>query len=270
MKTLTNILISFVFIYISVCFFLYFMQDNFIFYPPKPDQQWYKKIKPYEFFIETDSETLQGWKKSNTNINHNSSIIYFGGNAEEVSHNIIDADSFSARHLFFINMPGFGNSTGTPSEHSFFSNALQAYDYIIKTYQLDADNFFIMGRSLGSTVATYVASKRKSKGLILITPFDSIENIARDHYKWYPINIILKHKFKTELYIDSVSSPILAIATDSDGVIPASNLNRLYAPRKEKINLLKINHANHNNINSSEKYFSYINGFILSLSPTKN
>ena len=198
-----------------------------------------RKIKPYEYFIKTDSATLHGWKATNPDINHDSSIIYFGGNAEEVSYNISDARLFSARHLFFTDLPGYGNSTGNPSERSFFSNALQAYDHIIKTHQLDAENIFIMGRSLGASVATYVASKRKSKGLILIAPFDSIEHIASNHYKWFPVKLLLKHKFKTDEYIDNVTSPILAITADNDAVIPAINFNQLYEPRKNKINLLK-------------------------------
>ena len=167
-------------------------------------------------------------------------------------------------------MPGFGSGTGKPSELSFFSNALQAYNHIIKNHQLNEENVFIMSRSLGASVATYVASKRNSKGLILITPCDSMEDIDSNHYTWFPVNLLLKHKFKTDEYIDNISSPILVIATDKDGVIPTINLNHLYEPRKDKINLLKINHANHNNINATEKYFSYINGFILSITPLNN
>jgi len=270
MKTLITFSAFIFFIYFSLCAALYFFQDNFIFFPPRPDNQWYSKIKSFEYFIKTDSATLHGWKISNKNINHKASIIYFGGNAEEVSYNIEDADFYSARHLFFTNMPGFGSSTGTPSEQSFFSNALQTYDHIIEQYNLDPEDVFIMGRSLGSSVATYVASKRKSKGLILITPFDSVENIAVNNYSLFPVKLLLKHKFKTEQYIDQVNAPIMFIATDNDGVIPATNLANLYEPRAEKINLLKINDADHGSISHKEKYFSYINGFILSNSTIEN
>ena len=270
MKSLASLLSLVFFIYLSLCAALYFFQDSFIFFPPKPDTQWYSKVKSHEYFIKTDSATLHGWKISRENINHNAVIIYFGGNAEEVSYNIEDADLYSARHLFFTNMPGFGSSTGTPSEQSFFSNALQTYDHIIKDNGLDPDNVFIMGRSLGSSVATYVASKRKSKGLILITPFDSVENIARNQYKIFPVGLLLKHKFSTEAYIDDVDIPIMFIATDFDEVIPATNLNNLYNTRADKISLLKINDADHSSISHREKYFSYINGFILSNMPIEN
>jgi uncharacterized protein len=249
---------------------LYFFQGSFIFFPPKPDEPWYSKIKSYEYFIKTDSATLHGWKFSNKNINHDASIIYFGGNAEEVGYNIEDAHYYSAKHLFFTNMPGFGSSTGTPSEQSFFSNALQTYDHIIKQNSLNPENVFIMGRSLGSSIATYVASKREAKGLILVTPFDSVENIARNQYKFFPVKLLLKHKFKTEQYIDNVNTPIMFIATDNDGVIPTINLTNLYKPRSQKINLLKINDADHGSISHKEEYFSYINGFILSNSAIEN
>lgn len=264
MKTLAGLAGFIFFIYFSLCAALYFFQDSFIFFPPKPDLQWYEKLKSYEYFIQTDSAKLQGWKISNENINQHTAIIYFGGNAEEVSYNLEDARRYSAKHLFFTNMPGFGGSTGKPSEQSFFGSALQAFDHIIQKNNLNPDNIFIMGRSLGSSVATYVASQRKSKGLILITPFDSVEKIAQNQYKLFPVKLLLKHKFKTEVFIDKVKSPILIIATDNDGVIPAANLANLYQPRIEKIKLLKINESDHVSISHSEKYFSYINEFIVS------
>jgi hypothetical protein len=245
-----------------MCALLYFFQEKFIFFPPPANKTWYLKIKHYEYFITTASAHLHGWKISSADSQHNAIIIYFGGNAEDVSYNILDANLYATRHLFLTNMPGFGNSTGQLSEHSFFSNGLQIYDYIVKKYHLDTQNIFIMGRSLGSTVATYVASQRNTAGLILITPFDSIENIARKQYSLLPIKLLLKHKFSTEKYIDAVSAPIMVIATDNDGIIPAINLANLYAPRKQKINLLKINDANHINISKKKNYFTYINNFI--------
>ena len=124
MKTLLSLLAFIFFIYSAFCAALYFFQDNFIFFPPKPDTQWYAKMHAYEYSITTPTATLQSWKITHQNSNNNASIIYFGGNAEEVSYNIADAGLYSVRNLFFTNMPGFGSSTGIPSEHSFFSNAL--------------------------------------------------------------------------------------------------------------------------------------------------
>ncbi len=264
MKMVLYLLSGIILIYISICCVLYFYQARFIFYPPKPDHSFYEQVKQYEYFIKTDNETLHGWNIKNENLDHNTSIIYFGGNSEDVTYNIPDSNKYSAKNIFFTNHPGYGKSTGQPSERSLFDNALQAYDQIIKTHNLNAKDIIIMGRSLGSSVATYVASKRTSKGLILITPFDSIENIAIKQFHLFPVSLLLKHKFKTIDYIDRVNCPILIIATDNDEIIPSTNLSNLYKTREKKIKLLKINNAGHNDISDKKEYFSYINKFILS------
>ena len=268
---IVGVILAFVFLaYLFICISLYFFQANYIFFPPKANEPWYAKIKPYEYFLKTDSAVLHGWKVSNLHTPHTASIIYFGGNAEDVSHNIPDAHLYSVRHLFLTNLPGFGASSGTPSEKNFYSNALQVYDQIVESSNLNPDNVFIMGRSLGSAVATYVASKRKVRGLIIITPFDSIENVASHYYNLFPVKRLLKHKFQTEAYIDEVNAPIVALTADHDGVIPAENLANLYTPRKQKINLLQIQGSDHNTISHSEQYFSFINGFILANTVNEN
>jgi uncharacterized protein len=270
MKMASGLLITLAAIYLSLCAALYFYQDKFIFFPPPPNPHFYEQVKQYEYFIKTNNETLHGWNIYNENINHDTSIIYFGGNAEDVTYNLPDSHKYSAKNVFFTNHPGYGKSTGTPSEDNFYNNALQAYDEILNKHQLNEENVIIMGRSIGSSVATYVSSKRGSSGLILITPFDSIENIAANQFSLFPVSLLLKHKFKTIDFIDNVKSPILIIASDNDEIIPNANLLKLYNSREEKIQLLKINDAGHNDISNKNEYFPYINEFILSKTILKN
>lgn len=264
MKALIAVFAPFLFIYLCLCALLYFSQEKFIFFPPKADNQWYSKFKSFEYFIDTGSAKLHGWQVTNPIVNNNASIIYFGGNAEEVAYNLQDANRYTVKNLFFTNMPGYGSSTGKPTEKSFLDSSLKIYDHIIEKHQLDPEDVFIMGRSIGSSVASYLASQRKLKGLILITPFDSIEQVARNMYKIFPVTLFLKHKFNTDKYIDKTNAPILIIAAEKDGVIPEINLTNLYTPRKDKINMITIPGATHNDISQGNDYFSYINGFILS------
>ena len=265
MKMLSSLFISIAFIYISLCIILFFTQESYIFFPPEENKSWYQQVKKFEYFISTNEAILHGWNFTNSNINHDTSIIYFGGNAEDVAYNLQDAHMYSVKNLFFTNLPGYGKSTGKPSEKNFFASALQAYDEIVKINQLKPENIIIMGRSLGSSVATYIASQRKSHGLILITPFDSLENIAAKIYRIFPVKLLLKHKFKTIDYIDDVSSPILIISAQNDEIVPVENLNNLLKAREDGVNYFQIPHANHNDIAVSPEYFTHINRFILTL-----
>ncbi|MCW9014895.1 MAG: alpha/beta hydrolase [Gammaproteobacteria bacterium] len=219
-------------------------------------------MQKYEYYIDTEKEKLHGWQFNNPDIAH-SNIIYFGGNAEDVIYNIADASRYSASKLFFTNLPGYGNSTGTPSEKSFYDNALQAYDTIVQKHQLDPDDIIIMGRSLGASVAAYVAAQRKVKSLILVTPFDSVANIAAQQFSWFPVRRLLRHKFNTMEYVSQINAPILIVAAEHDEIIPKTNGNNLYQARPENISLLEVKNTGHNNISQNPQYFQYINGFIL-------
>ena len=101
-------------------------------------------------------------------------IIYYGGNAEEVSQNLHDLKKFGDYSMLFVNYRGYGKSEGWPGQDVLFSDALFIFDHITNNYNIEPSNIFLMGRSLGSAVAVHVGSKRSVKGMILVTPFDQM------------------------------------------------------------------------------------------------
>jgi len=84
-----------------------------------------------------------------------------------------------------------------------------------------------MGRSLGSAIATYVASKRDIKKLVLITPFDSIVNIAKYKYPFLPVEKLVKYKFEKYKWIKNVRTPIKLLLVKNDDVIPEKCIENL-------------------------------------------
>ena len=61
-----------------------------------------------------------------------------------------------------------------------FSDAIQIYDILVNDYHIDPKNIILMGRSLGTGVATYLSSQRSVKKVILVTPYDSVESLAKE------------------------------------------------------------------------------------------
>jgi len=84
-----------------------------------------------------------------------------------------------------------------------------------------------MGRSLGSAIATYVASKRDIKKLVLITPFDSIVNIAKYKYPFLPVEKLVKYKFEEYKWIKNIRAPIKLLLVKNDDVIPEKCIENL-------------------------------------------
>jgi pimeloyl-ACP methyl ester carboxylesterase len=118
-----------------------------------------------------------------------------------------------------FNYPGYAGSEGKPCEKCIEKYALEIFD----KYKPD----FLIGRSLGSAVASFVASKRDVKGVVLITPFDSIENIAKAKYPIFPISLLLKYNFKEAEFISKTNAPVVVIALKHDDVIPKNSLENL-------------------------------------------
>jgi hypothetical protein len=100
-----------------------------------------------------DGTRLSGWFVKNIQNGKSKMIIYFGGNAEEVSWMIDEADRFKGWSAVLINYRGYGLSDGKPGEKSLFSDALEIFDYFSNRKGVDSTRMVIMGRSIGTGVA---------------------------------------------------------------------------------------------------------------------
>ena len=149
-------------------------------------------------------------------------LLYFGGNADDATLFSSYVAALRGYDIVSFNYRGYGDSSGKPSEQALFSDALKIYDTYAKERKV-----VLVGRSLGSGVATYVASKRKSDGLVLITPYDSIISMAHQKYPYFPTQWLLKHAFETVHYIPSVTAPIAIIEVENDTTIPRFHLEQL-------------------------------------------
>jgi hypothetical protein len=162
----------------------------------------------------------------------------------------------------FSPITGYGHSSGTPSQQALYEDALALFDQLLASRQLQDKHIYLMGRSLGSAVATHVAGQRKVSGLILVTPFDSMASLARVYYPWLPVQWLLKHRFNTREEIQSVDTPVLILAAAEDEIIPRDNLDRLLEATGGNTRMIMIEQANHQNIHQLPAYFSAINNFI--------
>lgn len=250
-------------IYLLFALTLYAMQDRLVFLPPPVNAKVYEPWRGQAFQLELNGRQLHGWKIPG-GADNNRFIIYFGGNAEDVVYNLYDGNRFRASHIFSVNYAGYGNSEGEPSQQILLQDALAVFDYAREHFQAESNRIYVMGRSVGSSVASYVAANRRAAGLILVTPFDSVENVAAHYYPWLPVRWLLKHPFPTVDYIHQVQDPILVLSAGQDEIIPPGNLNNLLSAAPDDIEHFIIKQANHQNISAYKSYFQHINHFIQS------
>ena len=180
-------------------------------------------------------------------------IIYFGGNAEAVVFNAEPfLKNFSDYTVYLANYRGYGGSTGEPTEEGLYSDSLALYDLLAGEHE----SVSVMGRSLGSGVATYLASQRPVSHLALITPYDSIKNVVQAHVPIYPIGLLIKDEYNSVEKAQRVSAPVFIVMAELDKVIPRSHSIELFkAFRAGQVSSINIEGADHNNLTFDSKYY---------------
>ncbi|NOR45067.1 MAG: alpha/beta fold hydrolase [Candidatus Delongbacteria bacterium] len=239
--------------YIILALLLYFMQRRMLYLP----QAGSDNVDATEMEFNNDGIVLRGWV---VNEGKEKAILYYGGNAETIESNIaFYRENFPEYTLYLINYRGFGKSDGAPTEEGLFSDALFIYDQISSKHKKNS----LIGRSLGSGIATYVASKRKIDKLVLVTPFDSILNVAKQTYKIFPFSLLLKDKYESINYVKDINSKTLFLIAEKDGIIKNSLSMNLYEAFDENmVELTIIKDAGHNNISHFTEYTKSLNKFL--------
>ncbi len=249
-------------IYLSLCLLLYCKQDDFLFVRLANDSRAARAWEPRRIVIRAQNTEIEGWWADRANAGNEIVILYFGGNAEDVLYSAMAAEQLHAKRFLVTNYRGYGNTPGNPSEAGIFSDALAIYDYAITQPGVTAQNIVVVGRSLGSGVATYVAAKRQVRGVVLITPYDSILAVAKNHFPYFPVAWLLKHRFPSAKFAEHIQAPALMISADHDDVIPAIHTQRLFDAWAGPKRLVVVPGAGHDDINSKKQYYDSINEFL--------
>jgi pimeloyl-ACP methyl ester carboxylesterase len=185
-------------------------------------------------------------------------LIYFGGNGEDVSQSLAPlAQAFPSHAIFLLHYRGYGHSQGKPTEAEIAQDALALYDQV----QRQHPQVTVIGRSLGSGVAVRLASTRRAARLVLITPYDSIEDIAAARFPIFPVRWLLLDKYASWRYAAQVQAPTVLLAAEHDEVIPRSSTEKLltrFAAGRATLHL--VPGTGHNDISFGEGYTRLLTG----------
>jgi len=251
----------------GMCLLLYLQQDRFLFVPQRTDAALAKDWLQYRVEIGAGNHKVEGWWAENPAADNRAVVLYFGGNAEDVLSTAVTAERIGARKLLVTNYRGYGKTPGTPSQAGLFEDALAVYDYAVSRPGVLPSDIVVMGRSLGSGVATWVAASRPVKAAILITPYDSILSVASHHYSAFPVRALLRHPFPSKELAAKATAPALMIAAERDDVIPPVHTERLAKAWAGPVETHLLSGMAHNNIEQSAGYYSLINAFLHRVAP---
>ena len=187
-------------------------------------------------------------------------VIYFGGNAEDVSRTADQmVNAFPGRAIFALHYPGYGGSPGAPSEASIVSAARRLFDWVRQHHAA----VLLVGRSLGSGVAVQVASQRPVQALVLVTPFYSLAEVAQAQYRLFPVHWMLLDRYDSWRHAPRVGVPVLLVAAAQDTLVPVASTARLaaaFAPGVAR--MVTLSGVDHNSISVDPRYASIL-GLVL-------
>lgn len=247
---------AFCFFMLGVFGLMYHAQDMLLYHPDSPPDSRIMVITPDAFQMPFENHFIR--TKDGTRINvvlikqmHRSAltVIFFHGNAGNIGHrlqNALGIYSVLNANILMVEYRGYGKSEGNISESGLYQDAEAAMDFLLKRPDIDPTQIVVFGRSLGGSVAIYLAASQfygpKIAAVVLENTFTSIYDMSLKILRLACIKYIprwcYKNKFPSIERIEMISTPILFLSGTMDELVPAKMMKELY--NRSKSNLKRL------------------------------
>ena len=268
MKTFRKVMILMVLVYALLVVIAILFQEKFLFRNTKlaMDYQYEFKEEFEEIWLEPEANVkLNALYFKTDSSKRKGLIVYFHGNADDLRRWGKHAVDFTKNHydIVMIDYRQFGKSTGELSEKALHADASYLYEWAKKRFP--ENKIILYGRSLGTGIATRLASENKPKMLLLETPYYSLADVVNSYFPLIPYNSILKYQFRTDLFIKQVSCPIHFFHGTKDAVVPYKSslkLSELLNKKPSEI-LTTIPEGRHKNLGEFKAYHKALDSLLL-------
>lgn len=237
-------------------------QDRLVFFPQPlvSTGQLPPRTEPLEV-VAGDGTRLRGWILRGKPVPA-PVVIYFGGNAEEVSWTLADGHWPDAWSIVAVNYRGYGASEGAPGERDMLADGIAVHDAVASRSDVDPRRVVVFGRSLGTAIAARVAAERPVAGVVLASPFDSLVAIGQKHYPWLPVALLLRHRFEAVPDARRGRAPLLAIVAGDDSIVPPERSRALFDAWAGPKTWQLVAGADHNTLGVEEAFWSGVATFL--------
>lgn len=226
MSAVLKFLILAICLYAGITALVYFSQSSLLYHPNvggrslgATPQQIGLAYEDVELLTE-DGVGLHGWFIPSDNAR--GTLLFYHGNAGNISHRLNSISIFNQMNLdvFIIDYRGFGQSRGQVSETGTYLDAEAAWFYLVETRGVDADRIIVFGRSLGASIAAWLASRHRPAALILESSFSSVPSMAQRLYPFLPAKWLARFSYDTRQYVSRIDCPLLVLHSRNDEIVP--------------------------------------------------
>ena len=252
----TSIIIIVISVVTFISIVLYFFQEKFLFHPeklPKDFQFQYENQKVKEYNLEIKKGVIINGLHFQTE-NPRGIVYYLKGNSKSIKGWGKFAVDFTLHgyDVIMIDYRGFGKSTGKMSQQLMKEDAMLVYDKLKEI--VDEKNIIIYGRSLGTGLATKVASMNNPRMLVLACPYFSMSKNVKRYLPFVPLGLVMRYQMPTYKWIKYVDCPIKIIHGTNDKVIQFKSSVKLSKMKPKTTRLYPIIDGGHKNLHNFESY----------------
>jgi hypothetical protein len=223
-------------VYFSAAILLLVFQRHLIYFPsrvydgvPSDIGLSFEEVR----FSTADGVVLAGWYVPRDN--SKATMLFFHGNGGNISHRLhaIDVLHGLGYSIFIIDYRGYGQSQGKPFEEGLYRDAEAAWQYLIQTRGESPRRIVLMGESLGGAVAVELAARHAPAALVVESTFTTLAEVAKVHYPYFPVGLILSEKYDSIGRIGRVRRPVLILHGSEDELVPLALGKALFAAANE-------------------------------------
>lgn len=217
--------------YAGVVVMLYLTQTRQVYFPIRDHSTTPAAYAmPYEdvWFATDDGLWLHGWFVRADE--PRGALLFFHGNAGNVSHRLDSIRTFRSLgfSVFIIDYRGYGLSEGSPSEAGTYLDAQAAWRHLREAQGVEPRHIVVFGRSLGASVAAWLAARERPGAVILESAFTSARELGTELYPWLPVRWMLKFEYDTRAAVRDIHSPLLVVHSTEDRIVPFHHGQELY------------------------------------------
>jgi pimeloyl-ACP methyl ester carboxylesterase len=258
-------------IYLAFLAFLTVFQDRLIFFPEKMTEERWQQVAEelhgdyITIRVNEEGVHLQGWflegreqgvmPSSPANAGRiearKSTIIFFGGNAMrlDLMAYVLDPLRNAGVNLLLADYRGYGLSEGKPSTEAMKMDAEKLFDAASKHPQVDHTKIIAWGYSLGTGIATHLASVRPVSKLILFAPFTNSIEVAHAMFPFvWPLRPLIRHRFDTLALAPTLKQPVLIVQGLRDRELAPESAQRIADAWGGPKELLLLPNQGHNDL----------------------
>ena len=196
-----------------------------------------------------DGERLHAWWIPTRATAARGHVLFFHGNAGNVSHRMEHALALTAAGLdvLLVDYRGYGGSTGRPSEEGLHRDARAARAALLAGGRVDPARLVYMGESLGGAVALRLAVEAPPLACVLQSTFTSLRDVARAHYP-AALSALAGDAYPNRERIGLLRAPVLILHGEVDEIVPVAHAEALFEAAREPRRLRVVPGAGHNDL----------------------